>query len=327
MRKYFFIAAIAACSMTLSMCTSAEDISVSEFSNSGLNLSGFSLSSDINSLAASNGMDSFGSGLDMSLDASLDSTAADQFFQTTFGDDYEGLTSNLSSVSMPEGISFESLNTQYANLQVDFANSKKELKTEVDIPSFDGYSGDSTQIFKSAYGNLADSLKLSSYCLPDDFDVNSMLSSATQKRDAAVSAAKSSSTFQVTKNNLTYGSIFSEAKEGVSMASLHKKIEALGMDDVSDVLTSVNSLVSSADKSNLSKFQSLQASKKKQYNSQQSNLGDFYKKGTSSLPDVSKVASEGKAAAKSKVDTAKEKNMSDIQTKQDKQIMVQKLFD
>ena len=109
MRKYFVLPILAMAMITFPVCALATDVEVSAFGNTGLDLSGFSLSSDIDSLASANGMDGFGEGLDLSLDGdvSMDTDAANEYFETVLGDSYTGITSNLSSVSMPEGIDFE----------------------------------------------------------------------------------------------------------------------------------------------------------------------------------------------------------------------------
>lgn len=215
MRKYFVLPILAMAMITFPVCALATDVEVSAFGNTGLDLSGFSLSSDIDSLASANGMDGFGEGLDLSLDGdvSMDTDAANEYFETVLGDSYTGITSNLSSVSMPEGIDFESLNTQYANLQMDFADNQKELSTDLELPSFDGYSGDVTKAFQETFGDMADSLKISSYSLPEDFDINGLLSKSIADRDSAISSIKESSTFQTVSNNLSYGAIFDEASK------------------------------------------------------------------------------------------------------------------
>ena len=292
------IAITAAALIAAPLCVQASDLpgsglSVEEPSlgNEGLDLSEFSLSTDLDSLASSNGMDGFGSGLDLSLDISnsLDSTAADNFFQTTFGDSYGGITSNLTSVPIPDGINFESLNTQYANLQVDFANSKTELSTDVELPSFDGYSGDSAAAFKATFGDLAESLKISSYSIPSDFDVNSMLSDAVEERESALSSFRGSSTFETVKNNLSYGSVFSDAKSGVSMSELNTKIDSLGIDNISSVMSDVSNIVSGKDAANQNAFNQLRGNKESEYNSNGLSLEKSYKDNVDSLPDSSSI--------------------------------------
>ena len=296
MRRDLFIAAAMASILAAPVCAQASegvvDVNVSTFGNAGLDLSGFSLSTDLDGLASANGMDGFGEGLDMSLDidSTLDTAAADDFFKTTFGDSYEGITSNLTSVSMPEGINFESLNTQYANLQVDYANSKKELDTDVEMPCFDGYSGDSTEAFKAVFGDLADSLKISSYSIPSDFDVNAMLSQSIEERESALSSVRDSAAFEAVSNNLSYGSVFSKAQEGVSMDELNAKIDALGMDNISSVMSDVSSMVSGRDQENLEAFNDVASDRRGSYDGASSSLADSYSSNVSSLPDASSAA-------------------------------------
>lgn len=241
-----------------------------------MDMSGFSLTQDIGSLAQSNGMTGFGEGLDMDLDASslLDTESADAYFKKTLGDGYGGIDTNLSSVQMPEGISFESLNTQYANLQIDFSNNKKELSTDVTIPSFNGYSGDSTKIFRESFGDLTDSLKIKSYSIPKSFDPNKMLSSMQSQKDSAYGSFKNSDTFKAVKGNLTYGAIFNMAADGVDYSTMNKKSEAFGLKDIGSLKKDMDSLFSGIDKQNEKAFNNSKQSinnKKKNYSGQYTN--------------------------------------------------------
>lgn len=285
MRKYFVLPILAMAMITFPVCALATDVEVSAFGNTGLDLSGFSLSSDIDSLASANGMDGFGEGLDLSLDGdvSMDTDAANEYFETVLGDSYTGISSNLSSVSMPDGIDFESLNTQYANLQMDFADNQKELSTDLELPSFDGYSGDVTKAFQETFGDMADSLKISSYSLPEDFDINGLLSKSIADRDSAISSIKESSTFQTVSNNLSYGAIFDEASKGVSMDSLNEKVESLGMNNVSSIMSDVSEIVSEKDASNKESFLDVKSDKNNQYNKNSSQLQGGYDSGTSGI--------------------------------------------
>lgn len=108
---------------------------------------------------------------------------------------------------------FGTINLQYVTLSNDLAQTQSNL-------DMSGFSRTATDAFNSTYGDLASQISLTTYSIPEGFSVDSILSAGSAQINSLYSSALSSDMFQTVKGNISFGSIFAKAKEGVSTYSL-----------------------------------------------------------------------------------------------------------
>lgn len=195
------------------MSSSASSASIPDMS--GLDTSVLDTSLDMSSFNEA----SANNKLDMDSLSSSMSSSADAYFSQTMGSSYTGLDSSLYAVTVPD-ISFEDLNTDFANLQMSFNDNKKELNTEMNMPTFNNYSGNARNAFNGTFGDLADSLTISSYKIPESFDPTSLLKQIESMKQGAYSSFQGSKAFSTVKGKLSIGEVFAKADKGLSMPDI-----------------------------------------------------------------------------------------------------------
>lgn len=108
---------------------------------------------------------------------------------------------------------FGTINLQYVTLSNDLAETQSNL-------DMSGFSRTATDAFNDTYGDLASQISLTTYSIPEGFSVDNILASGSAQINSLYSSALSSDMFQTVKGNISFGSIFAKAKEGVSTYSL-----------------------------------------------------------------------------------------------------------
>lgn len=130
---------------------------------------------------------------------------------------------------------FGTINLQYVTLSNDLAQTYDSL-------DMSGFSRTAVDAFSDNYGNLASQISLEAYSIPEGFSVNSILSAGSEQINALYSSALSSDMFQTVKGNISFGSIFAEAQNGVSTYSLKSTSELRSM-----ILSGANTLDNNAE--------------------------------------------------------------------------------
>ena len=90
----------------------------------------------------------------------------------------------------------------------------------MNMPTFNNYSGNARNVFNGTFGDLANSLTISSYKIPESFDPTSSLKQIESMKQGAYSSFQGSKAFSTVKGKLSIGEVFAKADKGLSMPDI-----------------------------------------------------------------------------------------------------------
>ena len=142
---------------------------------------------------------------------------------------------DISDLKLSDSFDIGTVNLQYCSLTTELISQHKSV-------DLSGQSDNCLNLFENTYGNVLDEISLKEPTLPKGFNVETMLSQGKQAIEDAYSQATSSSDFSAVKNSISLGSVFSKAKQGLSMPGLASSDQLSNMiqDSVSSQKNSIS---------------------------------------------------------------------------------------
>lgn len=162
-----------------------------------------------------------------------DASASDWFSSGEFGSLYSNqLYTTLGDLNLTSQLDGRILNAEYLNASSCMAGAFSESPLA-------GQSVSCVELFNSQFGNLAESLKLSTPEIPESFSPYQMLGSAQSSLSSTYSSITNSGTFASVKNSISIGNIFNAAKSGMSSGT-NLSSRLMGSNSLSSMLSGIS---------------------------------------------------------------------------------------
>ena len=202
---------------------------------------------------------------------------SNQTYGTSFSDMFGKLTgTEISQEQLIDISAFGgALDTGQVNMQYEALS--KTILGSVSSTDESGKSADAASLFSSTYGDLASQLSLKKATIPDNFDTDAMMKTASKSVKKAYKQTMNSNAYKSVKNQISIGSIFKKAQNGVSTPSVNSS-DLASNSKLSSIVKNASSSAKSNIKNEYSSGKSVVSNKAAtaKKNSEQNTSGKSY---------------------------------------------------